>query len=235
MATVRDRIINALEILQVIAGGETPSAADISSCLTSLNGMLSSWSTERLSVPHHVREEFPLVSSQQSYSMGPSGNFDTTRPIRIEHVAIKEGTSEISEIPIKILTIEEWARIQIKGTGSSIPTSVFPEYGHTLVTLNFWPVPTEVKSIVLHSWKPLSGFTNVNDTVSLAPGYEEAIDFNLALRLAPKFGKSVSGEALAIAERSFGNIKRVNSKPIYLRCDLGAVGRKSTFDYRTGE
>jgi hypothetical protein len=234
VATVRELINDSLALIGVLADGETATASEQASALRSLNRMMGRWSSENLLIHAKVRETFTLTSGQQSYSMGSGGDFNTTRPMRIEHAGIVESGGS-SEIPISILNLEEWALITVKTTQSSFPTGLYAEGTYPTETIKVWPVPNTGCTLVLYSWKPLSSFASVNTDVSLPPGYEDAIVYNLAVRLAPEYEKEPSAALLLEADESKGNIKRMNIQPQYMSCDAAVLSRSGPFNIYTGE
>lgn len=237
MATVRDLIKRSLVLIGATASGETPSADEQADALASLNDMVSSWSTESLIIHTKVREKFSLVVGQASRTIGVSGNFNTSRPLQILNAAIEDQSSvSLPEYPMQIITLDEWAAIQLKSTESAYPTKLYVEDTYPLAILNLWPVPSVANKLVLYSWKPLAAFSSVNDTVDLPPGYARALRYNLAIELAPEYGKIISQETAAIANGSKANIKIMNIKPIYLDCDTGMLDRsRSNFNIYIGE
>lgn len=236
MATVRDLIKGSLRLIGAIATGETPSADEQADGLSSLNRMLDRWSAENLLIYAVVREEFTLTPGTQSYTIGSSGTFNTSRPVRIERATIEEQSGDTPEYPVEILSLDEWALITTKNTQSEIPSKLFAEGTYPLDTLKLWPVPSAANKIVLYSLKPLTAFSAVGDTVSLPSGYEDAIVYNLALRLAPEYGKQPDAAIVIEATEAKENIKRMNIKPQYLSCDPGVLSRGGGgFNIMTGE
>lgn len=235
MSTVRDLIRGSLRLIGAVATGETPSADEQTDALSVLNDMIDSWSTERLLIYSIIREEFPLVVGQQSYTIGAAGNFNTTRPMRIEHAGIKiSGTNPI-ELPMNILNRDEWAGIVVKSTQSSIPTMIHSEGTYPLDTLDLWPVPSATNTLVLYSWKALTSFASVNTTLALPQGYAKALRYNLALELAPEYGKTASDLVVEQAAEAKGNIKRMNIRPSFLGVDDALLSERTSFNWLTGE
>lgn len=233
--TARDIIKGSLRLIGAIASGENPSASELSDGLDTLNEMLDSWSNESLLIHAKIRETFPLVGGKQSYSMGPSGDFDTSRPQRIENALLQDSSASPQyETPIKILVQDQWAAIPIKDISTSIPTELYVEDTYPLAALNFWPIPSEAKNVVLYSWKPLTNFATADTTITLPPGYLKALRYNLALELSPEFGREPSALIVNSAVESKANIKRMNIKPMFLKIDSGLL-RGKAFDWRTGE
>lgn len=233
--TGRDLITASLRLIGVLAPGESLEASEATDGLASLNRMVSSWSTERLLVFANVREEFTLTPGVQTYSIGVGATFNTARPQQIEAAGIEVQSAPTAEHPVKILTMREWAKITDKETQASIPTGVYPEGTYPNETLNVYPVPAEAHKLVIYSWKPLTAIYTLDTAVSFPPGYEEALIYNHALRLAPEYGRMVPDAVALVAQESKANLKRMNQGPRYLRSDTALLGRSRAFDIYKGD
>ena len=53
-----------------------------------LNQMLDAWQIDRLLVFTIAIQDFPFVSTKQTYTMGSGGDFNVPRPARIERASI---------------------------------------------------------------------------------------------------------------------------------------------------
>lgn len=233
--TGRDLVASALRLIGAVATGETPSANEATDGLAALNLMLDSWSNESLLIPNTVREVFPLTPGKQAYTIGTGGDFVTSRPIAIEQVLIQLSTvSPVLELPMKLLTEEEFAGIILKPLTSTFPLYGYAEGTYPLETLNVWPVPNVANNIVIYSAKALTQLT-LDTATSLPPGYERALKYNLALELAPEYGKTVSDAVVAIAVESKAVLKRKNTKPRYLRVDDALKAKPAVWNWMTGE
>lgn len=233
---VRDLIRGSLRLIGVLSTGESPSADEQADAFSSLNDLLESWSNQSLLVYDRPREEFPLVQGQQIYTMGTGGNFNTARPLSIEGVSYEDTSITPSiEIPIEIINLDEWQAITLKGTASSIPRKVYPDVSYPFVKLNVWPVPTLAKTLVIYSMKQITAFPSVDTDLSFPPGYGKALRYNLAVELAPEYGKQAPPDVTGIAAESKAEIKRINIKPSYLAVDDALVNRGKPFNWRTGD
>lgn len=231
-----------MRLLGVLATGEAPSAAEQQDAFTALNDMIDSMSNENLLIYNKVIETFTLVGGQAQYTMGipvspATADFTTSRPQKIEQATIKitGGPTPAIEVPMKILTQQEWADTALKATSSSIPMWLYHDGAYPLDNLYFWPVPTLAYSVVLYSWKQLAEFATVNDTVALPPGYKKMLRYGLALELAPEFGKQpdeIIGLQFAEAKES---IKRLNVKDHLMKTDAAVLSAKSGFNWLIGE
>lgn len=235
MSTVSDLIKGSLRLLGVTAAGETPSSAELSDGLSSLNDLLEDWSNDGLLIYSKVIESVTLVAGTGSYTIGTSGDFNTARPQKITEIMSKQVGSDI-ETPVRIIEdSQEWARIVDKTTQGTDPECVFYNPTHALGTLYVWPVPSTASSLVLHSIKPLTAYSATSDTVTLPPGYKKALRYDLAIELAPEYGKEPSMLILGNAAESKARIMRVNTKPALLASDAAGLTNRGRFNIYTGE
>ena len=219
----------------MLASGESPSANESNDALSALNDMIDSWSTQQLLIPNQTREVFPLVASQQTYTMGVGGNFATSRPMQIVRALIQlTNETPVVELGLDILTMEQYASVILKGTTSVFPLSLYSDNANPLTNISVWPVPTSsTNNLVLYSWKPLSDIASLTTALSLPPGYQRALRFNLALDLAPEYGKTLSAANTGIAASSIADIKRMNHRPRFLMVDDAIRATGGTYNWRT--
>ena len=190
MATAQTLITRALRLLSVIGSGVTPDSNALADGLTALNAMLEGWRNQPRASWSIDEVTGSIVANQQSYTLGPAGNINTTRPINIENARFQLlGV----DYPLQIIDQAQWAGIRVKGLKSNIPRYIYPTGDYPMVTLNLWPIPTQAATLILGVVHPLSGISALGDTVSLPPGYEQAIAYNLAICLAPELGVSAYG------------------------------------------
>lgn len=229
--TVRDLIKSSLRIIGAIASGETPSADETADALSTLNGILGSWSNQSLLIPSKAREVFSLVAGTQSYSIGPLGTFNTTRPIKILGAALIPVGQDFETV-VDVITQQQWAEIANKNLSGN-PSSIYPEGTYPLETINVYPKPALSDQLVIYSIKPLVSFASANEVITLPAGYDRALKYNLAVELAAEYGKQLTGEVLGIASASKAEIEALNSEPVYLTSDALFINKKS-YNIMTG-
>jgi len=230
--TVRDLIKGSLRLIGVIAGNETPSSDMQTDALASLNEMLDSWSADGVLQYATTREEFALTVSQQQRTIGATGNFVTTRPTQIVAAGVELNGIEI---PIELINVDQWASITNKDSTSNIPQKMYIEGTFPNETLNFWPIPNTANNLVLYSLKPFSTLT-VATSLSFPPGYQEAIRYNLAKKLAPEYGRPLDAAIEVVANDSLALLKTKNTKALYMTSDaFGLAQATGSFDINTGE
>lgn len=232
--TVADLIRVALRTLGVLAAEETPSAAEQSDALDTLNDMLDSWAGERLALFATLRSTYTLTPSLDPHSIGVGGGFNTTRPVRIDRASITPLGAPGTERPLRMLSDAEWQDTQGK-TNVGTPMSLWVRAGHPMMKLHLNPIPNAADTLVLYTWQQLGRFADTTVTVDLPPGYARAIRYNLAKELSPEFGVSLSAEAQDIANESKSTLKRLNAQPSYLRTDPALLPGGGRFNLISGD
>lgn len=224
-ASALDIIKGALRSINVLASGEEPTGDEAQDALVILNQMLDTWSADGLNIFTEGITDFPLVSSQQIYTLGSGGDFNIPRPAEIDRAAIVILSNPVQplEYPIPIYTTQDWAdKVPIKNVPGNLPLLVYDDGGFPLRTLTFWPVASDNTLFRLYAWQLLTQFTNLTTINGYPPGYQSAIRNNLAISLASEFGASVTPETEMLAVTTLASIKRANADDTQLRSDLGS-------------
>lgn len=223
----RDIIYRSLRLIGAYGSGETPSADDADTCLDALNSMLDSWSTERLFVYALTSEQFALTIGQSQYTIGSGANFNTTRPLRVDDSSFVRLNN--SDYMLNEINEAQYSSIVDK-TRQGIPDKYF--YNTTLANgqLNLHPVPDQAMTLHLKSWKPLTSFATINTDVTLAPGYQRALEYSLAEEVAPEFDLPVPASVERIARTSRANIKRMNSPMPIAGMPIAVMPRRGRYD-----
>jgi hypothetical protein len=237
--TGQDVINSALRLINALASGESPSSAESSDALEVLNDMIDSWNAQRLAIFSVVPQTFSLTAGQQAYTVGTGGNFNIQRPARIDRVSVISlyNAAQPLELPIALLTNEQWQAVPVKNITSALPVSVWDDHGFPLRTLSYFPIPSTQVQTKLYSWTPLSSFADLVTDYEFPPGYAKAIRYNLAVDLAPEFGVTqLNPLVVAQAQMALGVVKSMNAPLVDLYCDpaLAPAGNK-VFNWLTGE
>lgn len=231
--TGRDVLTAALRLIGATAPGESLAASEATDGLAVLNRMVDSWSTEELLIYARTRETpYTLTPGTATVTIGSGGNIAVARPIWIDSAMIQDASTSI-ESPLKLLTQEEYGAIPYKTQQSTYPTMVYDDGGYPTRTLTLYPVPSAAHKLVLYTLRPLTTIATLDTALSLPPGYERALISNVAIELAPEYGKAASAELMAQAMESKANIKRANHRSTALRCDEALTGR-GFFNIYTG-
>lgn len=213
MATARDIIKRSLRLLGVYSPGESLSDDSASDGLLVLNSMLDSWNSQSLLIYNIAKVTHTLVSGTGSYTIGSGGDIDTTRPQRVENAYITDSNSQDYHVDI-LFSDEQYSKIGDKTTQSSYPCYLYYRAAFPLGTILLWPVPDTANTLTLSVWNQISAIANLSTDVALPPGYQRAIEYNLALELADEYGSQPSGVVTRKAMESLSNIKTINSKEV---------------------
>lgn len=225
----------ALEI-GVIGQGDALSADEANDALLILNDMLDGWQTNKQYMYTVQRSVFTPNTTKQVYTMGPGGDFNMPRPVKIERCYVQLNSSgSTSELPIDLVDYDEWAEIVVKGTASPIARIAWPDYQFPLINISMWPVPDATETFIFYCRQALSVLTSLSQQLALPPGYREAIRLMLAIKLCRPYEREVPEGLAEDASLAIGNIKRINKKKILMKCDGAVLARKGVFNYLTGE
>ncbi len=232
MATTAVQIITgALQLLGVYDPSEGLTGADSELGMAVGNDMLDSWSNESLSCYAIQEQSFPLVPGKQSYTIGPGGNINQTRPLRIigspGSCYVQDGNG--NNYNLNTVTRQRWNMIGNRDPSvvtSNFPDTLFYDPQFPLGVLNFNPTPSSSYTAFIDSYLQLTDFATLASVVSLPPGYVMALKTNLALCLKPYFVDGQVDPALtAAAQVSKANIKRTNTRPNVSIYDGAIVAR----------
>ena len=236
-----DIINNACDLLGVKAAGESLGAADAQMCLGRLNRMVDGWGVQPATIPVTVREVFDLVADQADYTIGLNGDFNTTRPVWLQSAAMLQTTADPPiEIPIPIITDAMYQNIRIKELSNTLATTLYynATYAAGLGTITLWPVPNStVYDLVLYSLQAVAGFASLTTQYVYPPGYTEALEYNLAVRLAAPFGRTLDPSIGQLARESLAWVKRANSRMVDIPTDATVLTSSwaSGYNINTGQ
>jgi hypothetical protein len=196
----------ALRLLGAISSGEEPSGNELTDGIEALNKMLDSWNSENLMV--WALEEFSFTTNSRSMSVGPGADLDMPRPGSLERGQVFIRKDEIS-YPLEPMTSAEWGLVEGL-TSSGLPNAFHYDRAVAFASLNFDITPDQTYTLVLRVPTLLRQITSAVATIQLPAGYAEALDYSLAIRLAPEYGKEVPLTILDIATTARAKIQRNN-------------------------
>lgn len=244
-ATALGLISQALRALGVLGTGVDASASQGAEALVILNQMIDGWAIDGdVSILSYARNAFPLTANTASYTIGAGGDFNVTRPTSIFESRVIPDTSLASaqqtELPVDVLSAQRWAQKVLKNYTATYPTELFYDEAFNNATARgtiwLFPIPTASNvSLILYLPTILGQFADLSTSYSFAPGYPEAIVPNLAVTLAPYFGKPATDLALIVrqAARAKALVETQNVTVPQMASDPALRGRGG-FDTRAG-
>lgn len=213
--TVLDLIKLALKQAGVVGVGQSVSSDDTTDSLTLLNAMLGQWAVKRWLV--YALQDVPLVSTgAEVYTYGPGGNFNTPSTDHLEaaYMRLLNATgSQQPDFPLELVTAyEDWTRIRLKSL-TTWPQYVFFDGAYPLANVRFWPIPTAgLYELHLITKTPISSFTGLTQTINLPPQYQEALLYNLGLRLRTAYQLAPDPQLTALANQALNTLRMSNSQ-----------------------
>ncbi len=237
MPTALDIVKRSMRLMRTLAPDQNPTTQEATDGLNVLNSMLDSWSTERMMIYQIQQINNSWASGNANRTIGVGGNFNTTRPTKIyeEGNFFRDGSSSI-DYPLTWLgDRDSYDRILLKSSTSTYPQFIFADMGYPLITLYVWPVPTQTLTLYLNTWKPLQSFTTLTTDLALPPGYQRAIEYNLAIEYAPEFGSAaqISDDVRRIATQSKASIRALNHPSLIARIDDALIGQGQPYNIYT--
>lgn len=191
-------------------------------------------------VPYAYNVTGPItVTGASTFTYLVSGAPTTPATGAITAFAESDAT-DVTEIPLGIFTDDAWQALQIKTLTSTLPTNVYfnPTSTGGFATVRLWPIPTaSTHALVLYRQMQLVSFTSLSAQYTAPEGAEEAIKYNLAVRLITPNGISaeVAADIREMARTSLGTYKRGNVKMADLPTDRAfTMGRVGGYNILTG-
>lgn len=197
--TAQTLIKAALRAINAIASGETPTAAEMADGLEALKIMLRSWSSENIMV-YSISQDTLTMTGASSYTIGSGGDASTTWPVEIKGAVVDT---------IYDLRIIGEARYRSLKRGELGSTAQYLYYNPAYPLGVLYPYPVGGSSMVIDSLKALTDPATLTTSVSFPTSYDAAIKWNLALELAPEFGREPSP---FIAQRAYLAKRTIESK-----------------------
>lgn len=224
MATAGSIIERSLRLLGQLPAGKTPTSDEYADGLEALNAMVDAWNNESLLCFAYQAETLTLANADASYTIGTSGDLNTTRPVEIVNAYIVEANISY---PVAIMNEAEYAGIADKTLAGDWPTHLLfrPTIASSQATVIVWPVPNATRTMKLTTRVQVGSFASTATTVTLPPGWEKALAYNLAIDLAPEFETQPSAAVAKGAVESLAGIKRANigTRPRRLYTEIGAM------------
>jgi hypothetical protein len=155
------------------------------------------------------------VSSAETITYTTPGNFAIPRPLRITNGFTRITTAGGGlDYPIDF----EGGRDKYNAIGLKSVQAPWPIVGwynptFPLGNVYFYPNPSGAGQLHLFTDTILSDFTTLTQSINLPQGYARAIKKNLALELAPEYGKSAGALLVKQAAESLAMIRALNASP----------------------
>lgn len=179
---------------------DEPTPAQYAQGLLSLNSMIAAWSRARMTLYGLFDESFTLTPGKATYTVGTGGEFNTQWAFLVENAFIRDANN--IDYPLQVITQNQYDSLTIKDTESRPEYLFYNPKGYPIGLATLFFVPDAAYTLFWTAQKVITSFASIEDSVGIAPEYEEALEYNLTVRLAPKCGVDLSRELTALAMSS---------------------------------
>jgi hypothetical protein len=209
-----DLITGALKNINSFQSGDQLPAPDANDCLSLLNDLLDSWSTDQDSVYGSLENILYYTGGKYQYTIGTGGDFNVPRPLRITNAFTRITTSGGGyDYQIEIISQDRYVEFGLKSIPYPWPTHLWYNNTYPLGMISFYGQPTGGGELHLFTDTVLANLT-LNQTIVLPQGYARAIKWNLAREICSMFGFPLTPQIEKLANESFKAVKALNANPV---------------------
>lgn len=171
------------------------------------------------------------VNEAGTYQLNVSQNVASTtmnafyqRPLSINSAFVRINTSQNGvpilngglDYPVAVLNVEDYEMIGLKTLNGPWPKALYYQPTETLGNIFVWPNPAQGEMHIFADTL-FSQYTSINDIMLLPQGFESCLEWCLAERLMPQYGKASPTQIQmvnAFAAQGKSTLKRTNMKPV---------------------
>ncbi len=212
--TRNEIISDSLQLLGVLGSGETATANDITLCSNFLNKMIKSWQGQGIHLWKESEGTITIVADQYQYTLNSSNYPTIGRPLNI--TSCRYHYSDGLERKMKKFGRSQYNELPNKSTSEGASTIFYYSPQLTSGELYVWPVPQETAdSIIISYVKSIEDFDAAGDNPDFPQEWLECITYNLAVRVAPAFGitlSRVNPDIIQIAQTTLAELNAWDSE-----------------------
>lgn len=212
-----DLIKSAMRLAGILESGETPNADETTDALATLNDVIEGWTAGTMAIWQTNNESFTTVAGQSTYTIGSGGDFNTTRPVRIESAYC---TVSGVDFPIEIIDLIKYNLISLKTLQEQIVLQMVYLNDMPLGQIILWPVPSQAMPLVMSTSTSLTSIPTAATTITYPPAGARALRTSLAMALAAEYGVPVLPSLAAMHTEAIADYKRANKRKVEALYDM---------------
>jgi hypothetical protein len=197
------------EALRKTGSRDTTNTTLLANGLTGLNRLLSSW--DEILIPYTTVDSLALTAGTASYTIGVGGAIDTVRPLSIVSAYLRSSDGYDYDINVK-LSRKDYDLVYDKDFAGR-PTALYYNASNPLGYIYFDSAPSEADTFYMTSYKPITTYTALTDTILQPVEYEKAMIYNLAIDLAEENSIQLLPSVFQQAKILLDKITTRNSEP----------------------
>lgn len=238
---VRPLLYMALRLAHVThfadATANAPSPDQIADAILLGQLMISQAQLKRAMIFSISIAQYPLTAAKEIYTIGPNGDFNAPRPVKIEasNIILPNGTPVY--VPVFQGSFREFSQLSVQQIPGAIPKFLYCDYDTPLSNIYVVPQDQGGDSLELYTWQAVPTIQTVDDVVAWSPGYDDWFTNNLAVRLASVFeerGAWVSDDTRLEARKSESAVRSRNIDSPRQSSDCPSNRRRGDFNYYSG-
>jgi hypothetical protein len=185
----RDQVINgSLRLLGVVGAGDNPTPADYQNCAEALNLYIKQLQTKGLPLWKVEDLQVPMVTGQSTYTLGPTGNVVTDRPLRVVMAFIRSQTG--NDTTLQVISRQEYMQQGYKPS-PGVPNQCYYDPQLNNGVLYVYNTPADnTYTIHLQVQLPISDITNPNSVPEFPNEWYNLLKFGLADQVSLEYGVS---------------------------------------------
>ena len=207
--------------------GQTPNFEDNNDVLLHLNLMLGQWSSQRWLV-YHLVDTSVTVTGAASYTVGTGGDFNITRPDRIDNAFFRSTSNPLQPVDYALEPFksrEDWNAVGVKNIGTW-PQRYFYDSGYPLGTFYPYPIPTSgIGELHIATKAVLAQFPDLTTAINFPPEYLNALLWNGCSIARVMYGMEPDRKIEGLARASLEVIRASNTQIPSMRFPSIVSGR----------
>lgn len=215
MTTALTLITDALIEIGAHDLGQSVPAEDAALGLRYLNRIMERWSNSPAMFPVLPEISIPMTGAA-SYTIGPTGDVVSARPLRVDRATFFSGGVEYG---VNVLSRAEWDAISVKDVAGGPVSGIWFDAANTNARVYVYPKASE-GTLKLDAPTLLGTFASTSSALDLPAGYESAIVLTLASDLAGAFQRPLTPDLRVRTAGAVRVLKRTNTEPLLVSTGL---------------
>lgn len=203
-------IREALGLSNAVGVDQTLTAQETTDCFVKFNDIQEDWSNQSLMMYAAANQSFLTIANQAMYTIGPGGNWNAIRPIRINSPAI--ATYQGVNFPVYPWDVATYNLVSLPNQPQPFPTNYVYENTFPLGQITLWPMPNDAITMTFSIDTVLGAAATAATQLSFPPGYRKLFVYQLCIECSPLFGKTAPPNVEKTFITTMANIKRANKR-----------------------
>ena len=132
------------------------------------------------------------------------------------------------DYPVTKIDVNEYNDIGLKTQGTTYPEYYYYDDNYPTPKIYFYPKPSSSTSFTWSAIKPLTSFSSLDTDFAFPEEYKSALEYNLAVWIAPEYEREASMSVKQIASKTKSVIQTQNKRKNKILSSLDAASQDSS-------